>query len=173
MSEKIKNKSLTRQEELMEALNITEDDITANREGRITPEQKLNLQKRVRRRIIFIVLGAIFLLVLGIYTVNVFLREGVTGNSIPPALTFTVGLLIELIVVMIVGRFGNDVKDGHVEAMQGLAVVKSGETYSLSVNNIRFNAPQKAIIRIKHLEPHIIYYLPRSKVVLSVEVMES
>lgn len=173
MSEKIKNKALTRQEELMEALNITEDDIAANREGRITSTQQQKLKKRGRIRLMFIVLGAIFLLVLGIYTVNVFLREGITGNSIPPAMSFGIGLLIELIVIWVVGKFGNDVKEGHVEAIQGLAVVKSGETYSLSVNNIRFNAPQKAIIRIKHLEPHIVYYLPRSKVVLSVEVVEA
>lgn len=175
MTVKAKSKTLSRQQELMRGLNITEEDIAVNRLGQISMMQREKILLQHKEKVIILALSAVGLLVLAIYTFTVFADEGKTNYSTTLAILFGIGLVIEMIVMVVVGKLGRDVKEGLVETVQGLAIVTSNrqKIYSLSVNDIRFKMPQAAILYIKHLEPHVIYYLPKTKMIVAVEVMES
>jgi hypothetical protein len=176
VSEKLKAKVLTRQEELMLALDVTEDDILANRNGQLLPEHKQKIFKRESRRLVPIGCGTLTILGLIFLVIMVIRNEGADDGFI--LLCEIIGLALMMIslggfqAIRKLIQFRQDMQAGIVESIQGLAVVEAGRGYSLSMNDVRFEAPQQAILRIKHLEPHIIHYLPRSKIVVSVETVE-
>ena len=172
MAEKPKSKILTRQEELMLALNITEDDIIANRNGQLLPEHRKTILKREKHRNPFVGCGALVILGMLFLAVIGFRDEGITG-CISVTLVIIMLLAVEVPEARKLIQFRQDMQAGVVESLQGLAVVEAGRGYSLSMNDIRFEAPQQVMLRIKHLEPHIFHYLPKSKIIVSVEVVEA
>jgi hypothetical protein len=185
MSEDSKNKLLSRQEELMYGFQFSDEDLGANREGCFTECQREIVLAHGRLQWLFYHGAGIFgVLFFGLATILFILT--IFGS--PRREWFFILLAIALTSFGIVGsihvlKLGpksrktllQDLDEGVAKSIQGLAVVDAGDTRgaaTITVNEVKFTAPRDAILRVKHLEPHIFYYLLRSKVILSVEVVE-
>jgi hypothetical protein len=180
-----KNKMLSRQQELMNAFDFTMRDLAANREGTITETHKRAVLRREQQRwmlYIYLLLGCIFLSLLfwGIAQNNP--DGGFVMSYIYVGAVYVFPLIaLALLPFFLWGffvrhRIGNELKREQVAVLQGIAVVDTSyerrQYGDVTVNNTKLNAKRDAVLRIKHLEPHIIYYLPRTKVILSVEAIE-
>jgi hypothetical protein len=184
MSEDTKNKLLSRQEELMYGFQFSEADLEANREGHLTEHQRKIILERERPDWLFYYGMGIFGILFGFVTVPV-----IADMFKHPEDNLVYNLFVVFIICLVVGgsiyalRLGpksrkallQDLEDGIAKSVQGLALVDPGYRRvqaTITVNEFKFKAPRDAILRVKHLEPHIFYYLPRSKIILSVEVVE-
>ncbi|MEL6526096.1 MAG: hypothetical protein AAFQ07_10350, partial [Chloroflexota bacterium] len=57
--------------------------------------------------------------------------------------------------------------------IEGVVIVPEGSHYTLEINGHKLRANRKILDRIRHLETYTIYYLERSKVILSMEPIEA
>jgi hypothetical protein len=65
-----------------------------------------------------------------------------------------------------------DIGERTVWQIQGIANVPSSESPYFRVNNYVFYLPPQVLKCFNYQSPYVIYYLPRSKALVSVEVME-
>jgi hypothetical protein len=189
MTDKAKSKTLSRQQELMRAFDFTMRDLAANREGTITESHKKALLKRERRRLLFFtravlipVAVAIPILIIVVWLMfKVPLQEVLFSTSTLLWLGFLGVFTLPFMPFILWEWFSryrvvSELNKEQIKRVQGLAVIDvSNEQLpyaDVTINNIKMSAIRDAVLRIKHLEPHIVYYLPRSKIVVSVETVE-
>jgi hypothetical protein len=173
---KTKIKATTRQEELMYAFNFSDADLEANREGRFTEEHRLKVSNRESTRGIGLVLVGI---IAGIMWTAWFLAALSSPNTelyMYLVLIIFIGLSCTLVAAGYVENSitHSEIDFSRVEAVQGIAVIDAelrGKQV-VKIGSLQFKANRDALLRIKHLEPHIVYFLPRSKIIVSVEVVE-
>lgn len=161
--------------ELMRVLEITPDDIEANDAGYISQHQREMIVQResIQRRQYFV--GAIV-----VAAVAVFLM----GLSIPEPedirLLFSLaGLLFVVSAALGVVGFGKqkqlerELGNNDIATLQGIAVVNISDTTSvLEINGEQLKASPDILRRIKHLEPYVVHYLPKSKAILSMQPLD-
>ncbi|GAB5492572.1 MAG: hypothetical protein Phog2KO_27870 [Phototrophicaceae bacterium] len=167
-----KKKKITGQQgELMRALEISVDDLIANHEGYITEAQRVSLPKRqgylwrpyrvtcggcAFLGLIFPImfLGSIMPFVIIIFSLFSFAIAAFFGYS---GLHQYSLMLIEL-------------TSNNFKTIQGIVVVYIGANGGyLEINGLKFNASHDVLHRIRHLEPYIIHYLSKTKIILSME----
>lgn len=173
-----------RQQELMNVFGFTQSDLETNREGRLTKFQAQKVMKRESNRWkvpmfagLFIVLLPMICLISPVFILSLPVRS---NGLVPLTLLFS-PIVFAGLVFFRQGFFRrqhikSDINLGRVEAVQGIAIVDISDrnhTPKLTIQNHHFAVSRNALLRIKHLEPHIVYFLPRSKIIVSVEVVES
>ena len=172
MIDKAKGKTLSRQQELMRAIDFTMRDLAANRIGRLSVSQHKNLATANTKQAIFWGCFCCIPTLVVLAFAGVYYQEWKGDVLLVTSPFFIVLLLFTVYAGRQIWTLRREINEGHVQSVQGLAVVQTQQGFSITVNDMTLYAPLEAILRIKHLEPHIIYYLPRSKVVVSVEVIE-
>lgn len=154
---------------LMQALNFNEDDLAANREGRLSKAQRNLLYSHQNVQNTWILLSFL------------------TGCPLMLVLLLAASRLGALILVpvMVIGlavatwfflsqrqRFARDLADA-VHVLEGpvqLDVI-SESTYIVAIGDQELSVKKAAFLAFKNGDPYRIYYAPHSKTVLSVEWM--
>ncbi|MGB7340700.1 MAG: hypothetical protein WBC91_17510 [Phototrophicaceae bacterium] len=178
-----KKKKLTGQQgELMRALDITHDDLRANDNGVISPEQRESLVKRQNYQWKeYNVIGiAMTLFGLIVPTIAFFSSEGNLDRDA------VIGISVLVSIFMLIGvtslgygflkrqQLQTDLNNKQVATTQGIAVVNiSDEESILEINGMKLNASQDVLRRIKHLDAYVIHYLPNTKTILSMEHIDN
>jgi hypothetical protein len=165
------------QQELMKSMNFTAKDLAMNQMGKLSERQKqyiywLEQYRWTRPLILCAILGLLLLGDAGYISASLMLYD---KNTVPQGAILATVVLLMLIIW---GSFETitsyrDVQHklhSYVEGVQGIAIVDMRGF--LQVGNETFFLPYEILLRIKHLEPHVVYYLPRWKQILSIEVFE-
>ena len=136
---------------LQEALNFTDDDLVANRAGKLGPTQQGRMTKtKGRSQITNVIFGVVFLVIIVIIAAYV-LPNYLTGPaaSAAPIIVVVVIVVVGLMVFSFMrsrrklGRIDGAVlmTEGEASARQGLAPVSGGialPVYRLSVGKVTF-----------------------------------
>lgn len=173
---KMKNKSMSRQRELMKVFDFAESDLAKNRVGKLANYQGRRVIDRERwycNEPIIPGLGFGFFASLGIAA----LMKDAPMDEVLIFLVLTLGMSLGLFAQSANRWFSiwSDVNRGEVSSTRGIVTVDIGDRRhkpKLSIGSLQLKANRNALLRIKHLEPHIVYFLPRSKIIVSVEVVE-
>jgi hypothetical protein len=156
---------------LATTLNFTEDDLKANREGRLSAAQ----QGRLRSQVIFGIVGAA-LMVLVLLGVGLWIVA--LGSWWVASAFFTLALLIFVLNRSGRGKFGEEVRAGAVALAAGEITLTANEVsnpnggvteYLLTVNGESFVIPRDAFIAFEDNAVYRVYYLPHSRIVLAAE----
>lgn len=180
---KAKTKHHDRQQLLMQAFNFRASDLKANQSGKLSQRQiQLYMLKQISPLIFgtiisFLLTVPIILIILWVNPKNLvagFVLFAIYSPSI--ALGITVSFRLRRIRRQSFIR--NEMNYRRVARVQGLTIVdisNSSRSYygKLKVNNCIFRLQHEELLCVKHLEPHIVYYLPKSKIIVSVEAMQS
>jgi hypothetical protein len=159
---------------LTEALNFSEEDLQANRAGRLSEAQKYRLT-RGWRRTLWIVIGLVIVLTLGATTL-IFVAQ---NNDLP--VLNVIGVLMTIINAGIVGlgaqsylRTSSDLKGGKVATISGVVshtIRVSGRvaTYILKVDNQNVVVSRLVFFAVEDGKAYHLYRAPSSKTLLSAE----
>jgi hypothetical protein len=174
MAEKPKHKP---EHLLMEALDFTDEDLAANREGYLTKRQLLRLSQRQNSWTMGVVLAAIGSVFLCAFAIMDGIRIGDTVSS-------RVGI-IGLIAILAGGfvlytwtkgaRFAVDLRQGELEAVEGRVALdvisqgSSGNAYTVQIEDRTFAINKPIFLAFKNGDPYRIYYAPHSRTILSAE----
>lgn len=165
------------QKELMRIMNITWDDIRVNEQGVISNHQRNTRGERVavaNESRLFFVMGLVFsLTAVGIFILTHTMPsvddDRFVGITLP-IIFGLIGLSCLLGFYMIIRAVRLDFRGNRVEQVAGLAIVTiTDDSAMLKVNDETFSAHREVLERIKHMEPYVIYYLPRTKNVMSIQ----
>lgn len=175
-----------RQQELMYVFNFSWRDLEANRRGEVPDAQRVRLLNRESKRwqqplvvgLVLIVASAMCgLITIGFMNLESNLRYSETIQFwFFFAILIFIGVLMEIDGFSKMRRLKKSIQSDGIKSVQGIAIVDIGDNRrkpQLTINDYHFVLSRRAILRIKHLEPHIVYFLPRSKIIVSVEVVES
>ena len=170
-------KTTTPQQELMKCLNFTAKDLAMNQMGKLSERQKqhiywLEQYRWTRPLILSAILGLLLLTDAGYISASLMLYD---KDTIPQGAMLAIIVLLMLIMWGIFETVASyrDVQHkilSDVTGVQGIAIVDMRGF--LQIGNETFFLPHETLLRIKHLEPHVVYYLPRWKQILSIEVFE-
>jgi hypothetical protein len=163
------------EDRLMAILGFDEDDLAANRAGRISLKQIARL-KRKRQGFMptpktIVGLGAVLVAIL-------WGTIGVTRLSYETLSTLTMTMMLFVVIALkMMEHFDGitaDVRKETVEEVEGrvelsMQTTLNADRYFLNVDQMRFKVTQQALLAFKNGDPYRIYYAPRSKQVLSVE----
>ncbi|MEL6307509.1 MAG: hypothetical protein AAFR81_07910 [Chloroflexota bacterium] len=173
-----KKKLTTASGELMQALNITPEDLAANNNGYITDHQREMLSdpnagshgNYYAVGCLTSLIGLGFLVVGGVFA---FLSAPVTDLYL---MLVMMGIFLSISVfTIVIGRrkryaLIDELERSAFSTMQGVAIVKLDENNStVEINDIVFDPDKDVLFRIKHLEPYLVHYLPKTKTILSME----
>ncbi len=159
---------------LAEALNFSDDDLAANRQGRLSEAQKKRLL-RGWRRTLWIVITLVILFGL-IATIMIFLGQ---RNS-SPILT-VIGVIVTIINATIVGlaaqsylRTSSDVGAGKIATIDGVVthtirVSGRAATYVLKLDAQEIVVPKPVFFAIEDRKSYRFYRAPASKTLLAAE----
>jgi hypothetical protein len=177
-----KTKRLSRQKELCFALGFNEQDLALNRKGRMSERQKERASQRERINSKSLFAFTVFCICLAFISFSIFIVVASkfapeTVSILPiPFLMSIIGLWITWDLMRDYRAMKSDFQNGKLKSIEGLAIVDIGhrnKEASLTINGMRFHPNRNTLLRIKQLEPHIVYYVPKSKVVVAVEVLEN
>jgi hypothetical protein len=162
---------------LPEALNFTDDDLIANRDGQISPRQRERLQANWRRMLFF---GVIALIVIG-FGAALLIFLGTQNNSLILTL---IGFALTLLNAFIMGigvqnriRLDRDLREierngllvtsGDVK--HTLRVVSRAAAYILEIAGERVSVPKTVFFAFEEKGRYTLYRTPVSKTILSAE----
>lgn len=176
MSEPKKKKLTGQQAELMRALDIMPEDIEANDAGYITDHQRNTVMKRQWYRWWPFLIPAGIFLVLPIIYLIIGLSE--PDAALPMFLT-SLGFLggavgFGGVVWWQWNTLQKDLAKGEVRSVQGIAVVNVNRANNnsisyLEINGLKLKASPNILLRVRHLDPYVVNYLPDSKVIVSMQ----
>lgn len=159
---------------LAEALNITAEDLTANRAGQLSAAQKERLQRGWRRTLLILISVIVFVGLLA--TLALFF-----GQRNESSVLVAVGIALTVINAVIVGvgaqsylRTSNDLRAGKISELRGVVshtVRVSGRvaTYVLKLDGQEVVVPKPVFFAIEDGKPYRVYRAPASKTVLAAE----
>lgn len=178
----MKTKQHNRQQLLMQAFGFTYDDLTANRSGKLTLHQRRkHRNSNILHGCAWISIGLVAL----VPAMLIFVSIAITMDA---DLDSGIATLLSIAIIGTFIGFGvagsgvinlvfsyRDVQAHEVKRIQGLAVIIASANAQpmLTIHNLKFKMSRKQIAHIKALEPHIVYYLPKSKRIVSIETIES
>ncbi len=172
----MKTKNLTQDQILMDTFRFNMRDLHANREGYITKSQRTKILRRdtgalVRILSMFIVLA--FLAMMGLLIdFIVSTRFGITDAVLIYLLAFSG--LITIITFPYWLYMTYALRGARVESVQGIIVLDtSPQRAMVKIGRLKLRAHRDALLTLKHMSPYVIHYLPKSKIIVSVETIES
>ncbi|MCA9915814.1 MAG: hypothetical protein KC496_20810 [Anaerolineae bacterium] len=163
------------QQQLQRVLNVTDADLAANREGRLSDAQQQRMQPpKVNRLVLYVILGHLLLIGGLLGTIAL-----VTGEAI---------LWLVLLIVVGLGAFpfitmqneGNikpalkgDVLGGKVRSTSGFVFIETrgSRRVDLKVNGKIIEATPRQAVAFQNGNEYTLYYLPQSRVLISAEVL--
>lgn len=160
-------------EELMIPLRFTPEDLAANQQGTLGPQQQQRL-KRLRSRTLWI--GGLVFFGLAL-TATILLFLGGRGAGVLSLM----GILLTMINALSVGLFGRqwmrfnaDLSDEQVAALQGrlervLVPNRRVNNYVLRIQDTDFFVTKEQFRLFRHEEPYRIYQAPYSGTLLAAE----
>jgi hypothetical protein len=169
--------------DLAVGLHFNNNDLNSNRRGKISERQRKRLAQKGKNlrhnfvnaaiffSIIFVPLGLIGLLALDNFT-N-------TGVFLLFLLVAFVTSLTPFGIILYMGYsewkvIKAELKEGRVKAKKGKVILHpvGGGQCPITIGRSRFKLHYQAYLRFRHLDPYIIYYTPKSRIILSAEPME-
>lgn len=175
---KAKKKLTSVSGELMEALNITPDDLAANNDGYISDHQREALSEPMAgsHGNHYAVGFLLMMIALGILVVGGGLSLLFSSPTDGYTILIGTGILLGVsIFIIFLGRrkryaLIDELERNEFATMQGIAIVQLDDnTSKFEINDVMFKPDRDIVLRIKHLEPYLIHYLPESKTILSME----
>jgi hypothetical protein len=162
--------------ELKEALRFTSGDLAANREGRLSEGQRAQLE-RVRRR--GALLGGLFVVAFDLAAALMLFLALVNGSAILNALGVATVICSAFLVGILVRnwqRVSADMGDDAVETLQGTLerIVKKigrANVFVLRIGGQDIAVSEAVFRAFLHQTPYMLYRSPRSKVLLSAEIL--
>ena len=161
----------------MKVMNFTAKDLAMNQMGKLSDRQKQHIYWLEQRRwtrplILSVILGLLLLGAIGYVVTSLMLYD---KDTIPQGAILATVVLLMLITWGIFETLASyrDVQHkilSDVAGVQGVAIVDMRGF--LKIGNETFFLPYDTLLRIKHLQPHVVYYLPHWKQILSIEVFE-
>ncbi|HEX2908350.1 MAG TPA: hypothetical protein VHO69_15870 [Phototrophicaceae bacterium] len=170
---KHKAKGFALETDLMAALNFTDEDLEANRDGRLSQRQRQRFAKMQANITTEIYLaGFVGLIGIPILVYWYHLHSVSWLEAVPPA------LISSFVCLMLVLSWWErrimlaaDLREESVETLQGLVKLehlgKSGGHFNLQNQN--FPLSSKALLAFKNGDPYCIYYAPNTRTLLSAE----
>ncbi|MFN8375308.1 MAG: hypothetical protein U0694_20825 [Anaerolineae bacterium] len=164
-------------EKLARALNFSEAELAANRDGYMTLEQKNRIREVADEQVRFLGCVSGLLLVLSVFVLPIVL---VTNGC---ALAFGVGVVLTTAAV---GRLAyiryhelkadmskNDVlmTEGHVRLNQSSEL--AGDSGSLRLNGLKFMVSYQTLQALRNDDYLCVYYAPNTKRILSAESIQA
>lgn len=161
---------------LLSALNATDDDLTANRDGRLSERQRARL-RRDRRRAALIgagVLAALILLATALLFVGQ--RNGTAVLSYAGITATVVGAIYGSVVARNAFRLTSDIDAGAVAALTGtvrhtVRVAGRSATYVFSVDGHELVVPKPVFLAVKNGGRYRFYRTPNAHVLVSGEAL--
>lgn len=159
---------------LRAALNFTESDLRANRQGQLTIEQVKRLRRGQRRSALT---GALVFSAL-VFASTALIFAGQTENN---AIMLLAGLGLTLVNALMVGHIGRDImrinrdlRSNGVEALGGNVerVLRRGrqrDSYLLKIADQRLYVTKDVFLQFDHLTPYRIYRTRLTRILLSAE----
>jgi hypothetical protein len=159
---------------LAEALNISSEDLDANRAGRLSESQKQRLKRGWRRTLVILI--TVIVVVGLIATAALFF-----GQRNSSSILTGIGIVLTVINAVIVGigaqsylRTNGDLRGGNVAEVRGVVshtVRVSGRvaTYVLKLDEQEVVVPRPVFFAIEEGKPYRVYRAPASKTVLAAE----
>lgn len=159
---------------LRAALNFTESDLRANRQGQLTIEQVKRLRRGQRRSAL---IGA------AVFSAFVFASTGLifAGQTENNSIMLLAGLGLTLVNALMIGHMGRDImrinrdlRSNGVEALAGNVerVLRRGrqrDSYLLKVAGQRLHVTKEVFLQFDHLKPYRIYRTRLTRILLSAE----
>jgi hypothetical protein len=166
--EKPKNEHDASQEALMIAIGFNEEDLEANQDNILSPNQKFYLaRQRLPMSCVQVSITVILCLL-----VSVFLISDLTSGKM--GIGFILTALLLLAVAPTLWRWYttmNDIKMNQVIAIQGRAILDldNRNQYFLQIGDLVFKVNKDVFLAFKNGDPYALYYAPHSRTILSVE----
>lgn len=157
------------EQDLQKALDFTDKDLQANRDGYMSKRQRKVLLRRFWKYIRYILISSVGFLVFCIVCIFVF------DNGIVRAGVFIFGILPILIAVGLGFVWANsqfraiqaDLRKGNVETISGQASKRS--VYVMVIESIRFEMHEDIGVLFQDGAGYVVHYAPHSKRILSAE----
>lgn len=160
---------------LAEALQFSDDELALNRDGQLSERQRdelFSVAHEIRSSELLIYLVAAFV-------AAVIILDGVRrGDTVSSriAILGVLGAIVYLISAMIhryMARYQLDADD-TVAAIQGhvsLDIRQSSNNaiYMMNISGVEFNLSKEAFFAFKNGDPYALYYVPRTRRLLSAE----
>ena len=158
---------------LRKAFEFTPDDLAANRAGKLTENQITKLQDWQHLNSVFHFVGGLFAIPL----VMLF------GSSISSELSITVGILVICLLAIAgsayasIQRYRKDIIGSIAESACGLVELDVGwskysDNFTLEIDSFRSSVDRQQFLALKNGNPYCVYYSPRTKRILSIEVYD-
>ncbi len=159
---------------LRAALNFTESDLRANRQGQLSIEQARRLRRGQRRSTLT---GALVFSAL-VFASTALIFAGQTENN---AIMLLAGLGLTLVNALMIGHMGrgimrinSDLRSNGVEALGGKVerVLRRGrqrDSYLLQVADQTLHVTKDVFLQFDHLAPYRIYRTCLTRILLSAE----
>ncbi|MDX2161219.1 MAG: hypothetical protein SF162_07845 [bacterium] len=183
---------MTDTDRLRRAFRFSDSDIEANRAGTVSDAQKNRRSATGRQNQSVLVVIAIFMPIIGIGAVVTLFGAAPTGSSVQTVLCGGPGLFMGLffgfwlllLVADLVRRFvlpplkvRADLSAGVVKAVEGRAALDTVRTdggynvgYRLKIGGATFRLTLEQYKAFDHRELYHVYYLPRSRTIVSAEI---
>lgn len=169
-------KPISHQKELRRILSFTAQDLAMNQMGRLSEEQQSAIrwheqQRWMRPLMVSVALSLLVATLISYFMLTVMIHDMETSAKWPVVVSFIIGLVMIWSMLETVKNFHNVYQKIHsdVHGVQGIAIIDMRGF--VHVGDVTFNLPYDTLLRIKPLEPHIVYYLPKWNQVLSIEVL--
>lgn len=167
----MQKQKLDPQQALMKAMNCTDEDLSANRDGYMTLRQKNRLKRRRTSLILYIfgglAIGSLQLTIFGYLFSDVIIIVLLIG-------TFTI--LYTVLGFLERRRFSLDLHKGAVEVIEGRitldVVTGRGAYYAVSIGKIKFRINRRVFLAFKNGDPYCLYFAPHAKVLLSADWLQ-
>ncbi len=164
------------EEVLMEAIGFTEEDLEANRDGRITERQRklLNDERLSWRGWIFLALGACPVISV-IILLDVVRTQADLWNRVQViGLVSVVAIGVALFAWFRMSYYSDDLRTDDVQVAEGrislgIAENKNSRNYYVTIGRVTLKIPKKAFLAFKNDDPYAIFYMRYSKMLLSAE----
>jgi hypothetical protein len=158
---------------LMEAIGFTEEDLASNREGQLGDNQRTILMNRRNFWLVRTGFGSLVLLALALLVV-------IKVNANPEAKLGLIGLVSYFLGMYIypcylnLRNVENDLVKGIISEEGRIQLdVRDGnhckDRYWLITQATRFKINKNQFLAFKNGDPYVIYYAPKSKIVLAAE----
>jgi hypothetical protein len=167
-----------RNRDLLTAAKLTPEDLVANREGKLVPQQRKKLQQIWVNALGICVIACPIALV-----VTLLLYDTKQLNWLKDPVTLLMGLgagvIPPIIFVFDSIKIRNDLKSGKVEHVEGQvdrvfvtflpSMLRVMGNKGITVQGISFRVPTEVYTHIAFGKPYHIYYAPRSRMFLAIE----
>jgi hypothetical protein len=170
-------KQVSSQQELMKTMNFTPKDLSMNQLGRLSDRQREFIS--VQGQPFWTKpLAITMILTLGLVLVGGFIISSLMLYDKDTVPQWAMVTMIVLATLTIWGSYETvtNFRDvwlkvhSHVEGKQG--IVEVDMRGFLIIGNETFTVSPEILRRVKPLKPHVVYYLPHGRQILSIEVFE-